>query len=187
VSEFVEECRREWRRLGVADAVANEMAADLAADLQEAEAEGASAEEVLGSGAFDPRAFAASWARERGVIQPQPPAPTGAVRGDRSAKRPVVLAAVAFVAIVGAALVLSVHRSGVVRQVVAAPFSRALGAPVGPPGLEIRPAPLAGVLALHVNGPDETLHGIALILLVLGVAGLLLAALHWSPRRRLDG
>jgi hypothetical protein len=48
VSEFVEECRREWRRLRVPDLVANEMAAYLAADLREAEAEGASAEEVLG-------------------------------------------------------------------------------------------------------------------------------------------
>ena len=48
MNEFVEECRREWRRLGVPDPVANEMAADLAADLEEAEAEGCSAEEVLG-------------------------------------------------------------------------------------------------------------------------------------------
>jgi hypothetical protein len=40
VSEFVDECRREWRRLGVPDPVANEMAADLTADLEEAEAEG---------------------------------------------------------------------------------------------------------------------------------------------------
>jgi hypothetical protein len=36
VTEFVDECRSEWKRLGVPDAVANEMAADLAADLQEA-------------------------------------------------------------------------------------------------------------------------------------------------------
>ena len=38
-----DECRREWKRLRVPDAIANEMAADLAADLAEAEAEGASA------------------------------------------------------------------------------------------------------------------------------------------------
>lgn len=54
MNEFVEECRREWKRLRVPDAVAAEMAADLAADLEEAEAEGASAEEVLGGSAFDP-------------------------------------------------------------------------------------------------------------------------------------
>jgi hypothetical protein len=46
------------------------MADDLAADLHEAEAEGAHPEEVLGDGASDPRAFAAAWARERGLVQP---------------------------------------------------------------------------------------------------------------------
>src|ERR1700678_2786700 len=70
VSEFVDECRREWRRLGVPDPVANEMAADLTADLQEAEAEGGSPEDVLGNSAFDPRRFAASWAFARGVTSP---------------------------------------------------------------------------------------------------------------------
>jgi hypothetical protein len=69
VSEFVDECRREWRRLGVPEPDANEMAADLTADLKEAEQDGVAAEEVLGSGAFDPRAFAASWASERGLIR----------------------------------------------------------------------------------------------------------------------
>ena len=38
MNEFVEECRREWNRLGVPDPVANEMAAELEADLEEAEA-----------------------------------------------------------------------------------------------------------------------------------------------------
>ena len=72
MSNFVEECRREWKRLDVPDPIANEMAADLAADLDEAEAEGVAREEVLGNAAFDPRAFAASWARERGVAGPPP-------------------------------------------------------------------------------------------------------------------
>jgi len=72
MSDFVAECRREWKRLGVPDAVADEMAADLAADLSEAAAEGVSAEEVLGAGAADPRSFAASWAGERGVIKLRP-------------------------------------------------------------------------------------------------------------------
>ena len=44
------------------------MAADLATDLREAEADGVSAEEFLGSSAFDPRSFAASWAAERGIV-----------------------------------------------------------------------------------------------------------------------
>jgi hypothetical protein len=87
VSEFVEECLREWKRLRVPDPVANEMAADLAADLKEAEAEGRSAEEVLGSGAFDPKTFAASWAAERGVMRPR--------RWDHLRRRPLLIVATA--------------------------------------------------------------------------------------------
>jgi hypothetical protein len=70
MKEFVDECRREWRRLGVSDPIANEMAADLTADIEEAEAEGGSAEDVLGNSAFDPRRFAGSWAVARGVTAP---------------------------------------------------------------------------------------------------------------------
>ena len=80
MSDFVEQCRREWRRLNVPDPLAEEMAADLASDLREAEADGVSAEEFLGSSAFDARSFAASWAAERGII----PAPAG------RANRPLV-------------------------------------------------------------------------------------------------
>ena len=40
MTDFVEQCRLEWRRLGVAEPLAAEMAADLASDLGEAEAEG---------------------------------------------------------------------------------------------------------------------------------------------------
>jgi hypothetical protein len=72
LSSFIEQCRREWKRLGVPDSVAEEMATDLAADLQEAKAEGASPEDVLGADAGDPRVFAASWAIERGVATRQP-------------------------------------------------------------------------------------------------------------------
>jgi hypothetical protein len=71
MTDFVEECRREWKRLRVPAGPANEMADDLAADLRDAEADGAFPEEVLGDGAADPRAFAAAWARERGLVQPR--------------------------------------------------------------------------------------------------------------------
>ena len=68
MSRFVEECQKEWSRLGVPEATANEMAADLETDLAEAQADGLSPEEVLGNGYFDARSFAASWARERGLV-----------------------------------------------------------------------------------------------------------------------
>ena len=86
MSEFVEQCRREWRRLGVADPLAEEMAADLASDLDEAEAEGVSAAEYLGTSASDPRSFAASWASERGIV-PAPPSP------EKGRRRPLALVA----------------------------------------------------------------------------------------------
>ena len=69
---FIEECRYEWKRLGVPDSMAEEMAAELEADLAEAQADGISAAEMLGES--DPRRFAATWARERGLIgEPQQP------------------------------------------------------------------------------------------------------------------
>ncbi|MDX6572090.1 MAG: hypothetical protein QOC86_1246, partial [Gaiellales bacterium] len=80
MSNFVEECRREWKRLRVPGTLADEMADDLAADLEEAEADGASAEDVLGSGASDPRAFAAAWANERGIVRRRRPARLGGLR-----------------------------------------------------------------------------------------------------------
>ena len=98
MSDFVEQCRSEWRRLGVPDPLAEEMAADLASDLSEAEAEGVSAEEYLGSSVFDPRSFAASWAAERGII-PEPPS-----RGN-ARRRPLVL--VAFTALAAIALIVT--------------------------------------------------------------------------------
>ncbi|HZT93996.1 MAG TPA: hypothetical protein VE985_05930 [Gaiellaceae bacterium] len=71
MSPYVEECRREWKRLGVPDLLAEEMAGDLEADLAEAEADGVSAAEMLGES--DPRRFAATWARERGLVSEAAP------------------------------------------------------------------------------------------------------------------
>ncbi|HEY3576907.1 MAG TPA: PASTA domain-containing protein [Gaiellaceae bacterium] len=69
---FVEECRQEWKRLGVPDGLAEEMATELESDLGEAQADGVSAAELLGES--DPRRFAATWARERGLVsEPAPP------------------------------------------------------------------------------------------------------------------
>jgi len=102
MSDFVEQCRREWKRLGVPDPLADEMAADLSVDLEEAAAEGVSTEELLGSGAFDPASFAASWAAERGVI---PAAPDGP-RGRRRPRVLVAFTALAALTLVVAALLL---------------------------------------------------------------------------------
>ncbi len=66
MSAFVEECRREWKRLGVPDLLAEEMATELESDLAEAEADGVSAAEILGES--DPRRFAMRWASERGLV-----------------------------------------------------------------------------------------------------------------------
>jgi hypothetical protein len=103
MNEFVEQCRREWRRLGVADPLAEEMAADLASDLEEADAEGVSAGEYLGSSASDPRSFAVSWASERGII----PAPPGREKGRRRPLALVAFTALAAIVLVVAALLLA--------------------------------------------------------------------------------
>jgi hypothetical protein len=102
MSDFVQQCRQEWKRLGVPDPLAEEMATDLAADLRDAEAEGVSADELLGSSVFDPRSFAASWAAERGII-PAPPS-----RGN-ARRRPLILVAftaLAAITVIATALLL---------------------------------------------------------------------------------
>lgn len=87
MTAFVEECRREWRRLGVPELLAEEMATELESDLAEAQADGVSATEILGES--DPRRFAATWASERGLVPEQMPR--------KSRKRLWVWIAVAFV------------------------------------------------------------------------------------------
>lgn len=97
MSEFIQECRREWKRLHVPAPIADEMAADLTADLEAAEADGASLEDLLGSLAMDARTFAASLAHEKGVARPH--------RRHKVLRRPNLLAA--------ASLVLALTAAGV--------------------------------------------------------------------------
>ena len=111
MNEFIQQCRREWKRLGVRSAVADEMAAELAADLQE----GASPEDVLGTDAADARALAAAWARERGVVPRRTRNPRVIV--------PVVAAALALVGIAGAVL-MATASSGNSQSVVVEPPPR---------------------------------------------------------------
>ena len=168
MSEFVEQCRQEWRRLGVPDPLADEMAADLASDLGEAEAEGVSAEELLGSSAFDPRSFAASWAAERGII---PAASDPAARR----RRPFVLVAftaIAAITLVVAALLLLTGEPKVSVVSVHAPRAELPAPPAGfvlpaGPRREILPEP-------NASAPVEW------ILLILAVIALGFAAWLWA-------
>jgi len=105
---FVEECRREWRRLGVPDAIAEEMAEDLAADLQDAQTEGVALEEVLGSGASDPRSFAASWATARGVTRATSVGP----RAHRKLPLTAALTVIAISAVVATAALVVLSAGG---------------------------------------------------------------------------
>jgi hypothetical protein len=159
VSEFVEQCRREWRRLGVADPLAEEMAADLASDLQEAEAEGVSAAEYLGRSASDPRSFAASWASERGII-PAPP--------DREKDRGRPLALIAFTALSAIAVIIATLLLATGEPKVSLKTS---GAP--PPHHAVSPAPVHEVQA-SAAAPIEW------ILLFVAIAALGFSVWLWT-------
>ena len=104
MSTFVEECRQEWRRLGVPDMLADEMAGDLAADLAEAQSEGVSASEILGES--DPRRFAATWASERGLLTKD------SQKRSHSAVRLVSVACVLIILTAGIALPLVLTSGG---------------------------------------------------------------------------
>jgi hypothetical protein len=199
VNDFVEQCRREWRRLRVPDAVADEMAADLAADLKEAQAEGASAEEVLGSAAGDPRSFAASWAAERAVIPP----PRLAGRLSRRSLVLTATAALTVVAAIGAALVIfaspdaspptvaiglppefgSVRRPPEAIRILAVPPPTAFASPTAPGGVWIDSGGRAVLLA-EANDPGVEINRVGATLLIVGLVGIVpaLLLLFWSSR-----
>lgn len=103
MSDFVEQCRAEWKRLGVPEYIADEMAADLASDIREAEIDGISVEELLGSSASDPRAFAASWATEQGIV----PIGQGQSNGRRGRLALMAFSGVAAISLIVAALLLA--------------------------------------------------------------------------------
>jgi hypothetical protein len=192
VNEFVEECRREWKRLGVPEPVANEMAADLTADLREAEEEGGTPEDVLGSAAFDPRAFAAAWALERGVTQTvQPPSTQPPSTPGRRHRSTAAIVAFALVAVTGAVLLAASFAAGSARIAVSAAGAPRVVLPgfeVLPPRVQPRwvPAP-AGVApqieAVDVNGPDDGVRTAGALLLVVGLGGILGVVLVGRRRR----
>jgi hypothetical protein len=164
VNAFIDECRAEWRRLRVPDAEANEMASDLASDLAEAEAEGLTAEEVLGTGAFDPRAFAAAWAAERGVI------PSSPQRSSRL-RRPVNLLVIGAISVFGAlaaGMFLLASRTG--SAISATPEGRTFTPPIPPDDV-------------HRLTALDVADALAGILLLLAICGMVLTAYLWMRRR----
>ena len=201
MNELVEECRREWKRLGVPDPVADEMAAELEADLEEAEAEGASAEEVLGSGAFDPRAFATAWAAERGVVQGTPP--NG--RGARRSRIVAGIGAFILIAVIGGALVVvggsgqerysasnvaalsPDGRQAVVWVAALPPRERRIA--VAAPLLIRVPAPAPRIVAVDADDSSVDTRTLGWVLLAVGLAGMVQLTMFWlwagaGPRSR---
>lgn len=172
--EFVEECRKEWKRLGVPDPIANEMALDLTSDIDEAVADGGSAEDVLGNSLFDPRRFAAAWASARGVTGPtilvDPLTPAAIDRHPWN--RPLMIATVSLFgflfALAAAALVIGRH--GVA---VAATIGRRVALP--------RPPRFFGTPVHLISGPSfpaGPLVALALVFLLAGFAVVSLAILY---------
>ena len=184
MSEFVDRCRAEWKRLGVPDGAANEMAADLETDLQEAQGDGVSIEEVLGRGAFDPAGFAAAWASERGVV------PTHPVAG-RTRKVPMGAALLTLAAVVvfliGLAVLsgrASTHvalQSQVVRPAgggtVVLPSPRFFG-----PRPRFRVVPRVAGLppTVAVVSVRRAVRPFGWLLLLLGAAGVVTSVVYWS-------
>ncbi len=171
MSKFVKECRREWKRLRVPDSLANEMAADLTADLEEAEADGASIEDVLGNSAFDPRSFATSWAAERGVSQP-PAAPAASSNRWLPFAALAAIAAIA-VALVGALMVIAPKpRFGIVSPssgLAVVPHPSFRGPPPG--------------LAMHASTLADHVHALGVLVLIVGIVAMI-ATLVWIWRTR---
>jgi hypothetical protein len=168
MNNFVEQCRREWKHLGVPDRLAEEMATDLASDLREAEAEGVSVEELLGTSAFDPPSFAATWAAERGIIPEQPSQRT-------TSGRPLFLMAFTALAAIALIIAAALLLTGEPKLTLATSPSGA------------RPAHLLAPLPSGVGGQVHSTSAstpVEWILLVLAIIALGFAARLWSTRDR---
>ena len=174
MNSFVAACRREWRRLGVPEAVANEMASDLQADLAEAEADGVSPEEVLGNGYFDPEGFAASWATARGVVAGAPRPETGDPHRPWARLSATLVCGVA--ALVGLVVVVAGRQSSTAVAGVAFRRSAVPGMP-SVPGVLVEPQKL---FMAHHGAAFALVGG---VLLLAGLAGLAVILLVWRPWR----
>lgn len=184
MNEFVEECRREWKRLGVPDSVASEMAAELESDLEEAKADGISAEEMLGDDASDPRTFASAWAAERGVVQ-------RTRAGQWLPRRARMVAAIglfAVIAVIGGVLVVAASPSGNTPLAITAVPGPAAVSPDGrtiaylrpplvrraapsPGTLEVRVVPATRIVAVDIDDSGVDIRMLGWVLLAVGLAG----------------
>ena len=192
MNQFVEECRREWRRLRVPESIAEGMALELEADLAEAESEGVSAEDVLGRGAADSRSFAASWAAERGVVPPP------SWRERISAKSLAYGALAALTVVVGIGAALTIFAPPTIFAPASSPQS-AIWITQRAPAIWIAseaPSVGAGAIRRVVTDsdmprpllPGRDVSGVnttGSILLIVGIAGIVLALLFllWATRR----
>jgi PASTA domain len=71
VDEFVEECQREWERLGVPPSVAEDLTARLEAAIEAAGAGDTVPATIAGHSTRDVQAFAGTWARTRPAARPR--------------------------------------------------------------------------------------------------------------------
>jgi len=168
VNEFITACRKEWKRLGVPDLVADEMAADLDVDLGEARAEGFSIVAVLGPAAIDPRSFAAEWASARGIVPAADAQETRLEKLRRFPSRaglrlPLIASGVAVV--IGA---LIATQRPTWRQFLGLPHLRFMGSPsYGSGGFSTGPP------------VDVPLIKLATLVLLLGAIGLTASSAYW--------
>ena len=173
-SDFVEQCRQEWSRLGVPDALAEEMAAELAADLKEAEADGISAEGLLGDSASDPRSFAASWAAERGVIATAPGA-------GNARRRPLVL--VAFTALAAIVLIVTALMLLTGQPRAALAVSRTTGSHLQAPSTAPSIPPGTHRQVLSLGNPSAPIEWMLLLFAIVALGFAAWMWLNWSRSR----
>jgi hypothetical protein len=175
MSRFVDECQKEWNRLGVPQAAANEMAADLEADLAEAQADGVSPEEVLGNGYFDAKSFAAEWATARGVAGP----PARSV-GWPFRARTVTLAATCLACLAVGALGLLILFGGRVgsASVAVAALRHSVARPA--PGIFVGPH------RFSFGGLGAPVAVVGVLLLVAALVGVGITVWLWKPWRPTD-
>ena len=145
-----------------------------ASDLEDAEADGVSAEELLGRSAFDPCSFARSWAAERGII-PVPP-------GRASRRRPLVLGAFTFIAAIAVIFSAVALLSGQPQVSLAAVKTTRSHLPSPPQGFFVRPGagPHSRQVLLHTSASAQ----VEWILLFLAIVAIGFAAWLWSSWSR---